>query len=245
MQSSTFNNIIYTVAEIHAVFGRAVGTEKLQECQIITSYRGMSALELSNCYFTPHKDMAEGSELVLSTDIDPYGYLAKAAGTTLCYTEENAVLYFERQGSNDDNYKFSDSDHKEIYDSCTFQHRYTPVKPVIFGVGDIVEVQASFMAVPLKQGKFKTTMVLRGITLIDGTFTQVQKRILSDKRTYQTNSLLAIKNSSSDYYQTERNSSNHTKAKSWLPGRRIIRDQSQNESHGSRYTTFTTAKGKP
>ena len=64
----------------------------------------MSALELSNRYFTPRKDMAEGGELVLSTDIDPYGYLAKAAGTALCYTEENAVLYFERQGSNDDDY---------------------------------------------------------------------------------------------------------------------------------------------
>ena len=63
----------------------------------------------------------------------------------------------------------------------TFQHRYTPVKPVIFGVGDIVEVQASFMAVPLKQGKFKTMMVLRGITLVDGTFTQVRKVVLSDK----------------------------------------------------------------
>ena len=48
-----------------------------------------------------------------------------------------------------------------------------PVKPVIFGVGDIVEVQASFMAVPLKQGKFKSMMVLRGIMLVDGTFTQV------------------------------------------------------------------------
>ena len=52
---------------------------------------------------------------------------------------------------------------------------------MIFGVGDIVEIQASFMAVPLKQGKMKTTMVLRGITLIDGTFTQVQMIILSNK----------------------------------------------------------------
>ena len=49
---------------------------------------------------------------------------------------------------------------------------------MVFGVGDIVEVQASFMAIPLKHGKFKTTMVLRGITLIDGTFTQVQKVII-------------------------------------------------------------------
>ena len=96
LQSSTFSKIIPTIAEIHAVFSHAVGAKRLEECQIITPYRGMSALELSNCYFTSCKEMAEGSELVLSTDIDPYRYLAHAAGTTLCYTEKNAVLYFER-----------------------------------------------------------------------------------------------------------------------------------------------------
>ena len=179
LQSSTFSKIIPTIAEIHAVFSSAVGAKRLEECQITTSYRGMSALELSNHYFTSHIKMAEGSELVLSTDIDPYGYLAHAAGMTLCYTKENAVLYFERQGSNDNNYKFSSSYHEENYHSHTSQCRYKPVKPVIFGVGDIVEIQASFMTVTLKQGKFKTMMVLRGITLIDGTFTQVQK--VSDK----------------------------------------------------------------
>ena len=83
-------------------------------------------------------------------------------GTALCYTKEHAVLYFEQQGNNDDDYKFSDSYLKENYYSHTFQLRYTPIKPVVFGVGDIVEVQASFMAVPPKQGKFKSIMVLRG-----------------------------------------------------------------------------------
>ena len=141
----------------------------------------MSALELSNRYFTPHKAMVEGGELFLSVDIDPYGYLVKATGTALCHTEENTVLYFEWQGSNDDDYRFSNSYHEENYHLHTFQHRYMPVKPVIFGVGNIVELQALFMAVPLKQGKFKSAMVLRGITLIDGTFTQVRKVILSDK----------------------------------------------------------------
>ena len=57
--------------------------------------QGMLALKLSNCYFTPQKDMAEGDELVLPADINLYGYLAKAAGTALCYTKENAILYFE------------------------------------------------------------------------------------------------------------------------------------------------------
>jgi hypothetical protein len=199
----------------------------------------MSALELSNRYFTPRKDIAEGGELVLSADIDPYGYLAKAAGTALCYTEENAVLYFERQGSNDDNYRFSDSYHdsEENYQSHTFWHRYTPVKPVIFGVGDIVEVQASFMTVPLKQGKCKSMMVLRGITLIDGTFTQVWKVILSDKRTYQTNSPSAIEDSSLDRdHKTKGNPSNYTEAEGWLSGRSVVCDESQDESHGNWHT---------
>jgi hypothetical protein len=122
LQSSTFDKVVHTVAEIHAIFGRAVGAEKLEECQILTSYKGMSALDLSNRYFTPRKDIAEGDDLVLSADIDPYGYLAKAAGTVLCYTEENAVQYFERQGSNDDNYRFSDSGscHEKNYYSRTF-----------------------------------------------------------------------------------------------------------------------------
>ena len=115
--------------------------------------------------------MAEGGELFLSVDINPYGYLAKATGTALCHTKENTVLYFERQGSNDNDYRLSNSYHEENYHLHTFQHRYMPVKPVIFEVGDIVELQASFMAVPLKQGKFKSVMVLRGITLINSTFT--------------------------------------------------------------------------
>ena len=106
LQSSIFEKIIHTIAEINAAFDRAVGTEKLEECQIITSYKQMSALEVSNRYFTPRKDIAEGDELTLSADIDPHGYFVNAAGSTLCHTEENTVLYFERQGSNDDNYKF-------------------------------------------------------------------------------------------------------------------------------------------
>ena len=69
--------------------------------------------------------MAEGGELILSTNIDPYGYLANAAGTALCYTEENAVLYFERQGSNDNDYKLSDFYYEENYHSYLLTQVHT------------------------------------------------------------------------------------------------------------------------
>ena len=64
LQSFTFNKNIYTVAEVHALFSRAVGVDKLEECQVITAYKGMSALELSNRYFTPCKNMVEDDELI-------------------------------------------------------------------------------------------------------------------------------------------------------------------------------------
>ena len=64
--------------------------------------------------------MAEGDELVLTVNIDLYGYLAKAAGTALCYTKDNAVLYFKQQGNNDDDYKFSGSYPEKHYYSHIF-----------------------------------------------------------------------------------------------------------------------------
>ena len=42
-----------------------------------------------------------------------------------------------------------------------------------FQVGDIVEVQVSFAVLPLREGKMKSSMILRSITLLDGSQTQV------------------------------------------------------------------------
>lgn len=57
--------------------------------------------------------------------------------------------------------------------SCGLLNRYNDAKPVVFGVGDIVEIQASFVAFPLKDGKYKSALTLRSLTLLDGSFTQV------------------------------------------------------------------------
>jgi len=48
------------------------------------------------------------------------------------------------------------------------------VNPQIFRVGDIVEAQVSFIAVPLTDNKHKMIIVLRSIALLDTTFSQVR-----------------------------------------------------------------------
>ena len=46
--------------------------------------------------------------------------------------------------------------------------------PQIFQLGDIVEVQVSFVAIPLRGKKWKISMILRSISLFEGRFTQVR-----------------------------------------------------------------------
>ena len=63
---------------------------------------------------------------------------------------------------------------KHIYHrSNTRISRYVAVKPACISVGDIVELQVSFIMVPLRDNKFKVTMVLRSILVLDRTYTQV------------------------------------------------------------------------
>lgn len=72
-------------------------------------------------------------------------------------------------------------------------YRIIATAPVKFQVGDIVEVQVSFAVLPLREGKMKTSMILRSITLLDRSQTQVgysvmemaEKSLIEDIRQLQ------------------------------------------------------------
>jgi hypothetical protein len=51
--------------------------------------------------------------------------------------------------------------------------RFQPTKPQTFQVGDIVEVQVSFIAIPIRDNKWKISTILRSVNLFNGSFTQV------------------------------------------------------------------------
>ena len=70
---------------------------------IVDEYNGHSSIELSNRYFTPKKDALTEDYVSISTDIDPQGLLARAAGSKYVHTEQNAVKYYMRTTENDGN----------------------------------------------------------------------------------------------------------------------------------------------
>lgn len=55
------------------------------------------------------------------------------------------------------------------------KNRYELATPQMFRLGDIVEIQISFIAIPLKTQVFKMTTVLHSVALIDSTFTRVSQ----------------------------------------------------------------------
>ena len=59
-------------------------------------YEDSPAIDVANWYFSP-RGSADPEEIQpLTAEVDPNGYIAKAAGMTYVHMEENKVYYFEK-----------------------------------------------------------------------------------------------------------------------------------------------------
>ena len=93
--NTVFNKPIESIAAIFAIFKRAVG-DHLSESVVYSMYEDFPAIDVANRYFTPRGSANSEEIQPLTSEVDPHGYLAKAAGSTYVHTEENKVYYFEK-----------------------------------------------------------------------------------------------------------------------------------------------------
>ena len=97
--------------------------------------------------------------------------LAKAARMAYFYMEENKVYYFEKTCESDEEAVYA---RDQEYSICTDAHgRFCSTGLQIFQVGDIMEVQVLFIAIPIHNNKWKINSILRSISLFNRSFTQV------------------------------------------------------------------------
>jgi hypothetical protein len=92
--TSDFDESIQGIMDVHTTFARCVPLNKLAPCGIVDDFDGYGTIELSNRYFTLKKDAATQEQVPFSTDIDPFRFLAIAAGHQYVHTEENVVRYY-------------------------------------------------------------------------------------------------------------------------------------------------------
>ncbi|KAH6894773.1 hypothetical protein BKA70DRAFT_1375752 [Coprinopsis sp. MPI-PUGE-AT-0042] len=145
------DNTVYLFTE----FSRCVGASDLKPIAFLEQGKDGPCLDLSNRYFTPRSDDPYGSSIPMDTAIDP-------TGTELFHGEDNEVKYFERKRSKESG-----------------KYSLEAISPIRLRVGDIVECQTTFMLVPVKGKQWKMTAVLRSITLLHASFTQVRRFELS------------------------------------------------------------------
>lgn len=82
------------MARIQAIFKRAVGSQLRDEAGF-SQQDGFTAIDASNRYFSLRTESNQNDECLITHEIDPKGYLKKAAGTMYIHTEENKVHYYE------------------------------------------------------------------------------------------------------------------------------------------------------
>ena len=95
MGNASFNNVTISIARVHALFKRTIGSQ-LEDETGHSEYNGHRAVDTSNHYFTPKNGMDGGESLPLGEEVDPHGYLTKAAGGAYIHTEDNKVRYYEK-----------------------------------------------------------------------------------------------------------------------------------------------------
>ncbi|KIM35729.1 hypothetical protein M413DRAFT_32286 [Hebeloma cylindrosporum] len=162
--TSTFETVCENIAAIHDFFASFIGKDSLQELTSIGRFEDHRCIDTSNRYFTSRRQGTSGpKEIPLKPDVDPHGYLMAAAGTALYHSEENEVYYYERVVKDDGD-----------------DYRFIPTKPITFRQGDIVEVQVTFALLPLRDNKYKLSLILRSVSLLEAKYSQraIMKHIL-------------------------------------------------------------------
>ena len=90
--NDSFEKLTTDLAKICAIFRRAAGPQ-LQDIGSTSQEDGFTAIDASNPYFSVRSGRKQGKERSITDDMDPKGYLRKAANTMYVHTEENKVYY--------------------------------------------------------------------------------------------------------------------------------------------------------
>ncbi|KAF8240180.1 hypothetical protein L208DRAFT_1234793, partial [Tricholoma matsutake] len=167
LDSPVFEKAAQATQEIYGLFNREFedGTLATWSLNELDDDKGPDLIT-SNRYFTPVVDAGGAKNTPFKSGVDPHGVLAHMMGsgsgtTSFMHTEESQVQY----------YSIDFLDFANIY-GC---NRFEECGPQHFHIGDLVEIQVLFMAVPLKKDRTnqdhrKMVMVLQSVALLDSQF---------------------------------------------------------------------------
>ncbi|KAJ8519643.1 hypothetical protein ONZ45_g3430 [Pleurotus djamor] len=158
LDSTEFALSVANLRFLHSMFKRFTPEGSLEEAaDFLGSYLDVNGKEhptvsASNRFFTSVRYAQDAEVVAISADVDPHGVLSKVDPQRFVHTEENEVTYHLLTTGENGEWECNDA------------------QPVIFHIGDLVEIQISMLCFPIND-KYKVRLILRSIGLINGSLT--------------------------------------------------------------------------
>jgi hypothetical protein len=178
LNEPTFAKAIDELISIQNLFARQVNKDDLELWQP-PIYDKFPSVELTNRYFTHRNDDPHASSVPLGQNVDPTGKLTAFAGREFFHSEDNVVRY-QSKSTDSTKYAFMKFNAINYILNRLPNDRLKSITPCRIQIGDIVEVMMSILFIPIKNRRFKMTIKLRGILILDTTYTDVS---INDKYT--------------------------------------------------------------
>ncbi|KAJ7709296.1 hypothetical protein B0H16DRAFT_1481016 [Mycena metata] len=165
--TSLFDDSMTSATVVHDRFAQYFCGTPVSKWQPEVSPIG-TVFSASNRLFTFKTDAPTEQGREFEPGVDPVGILERFKTADIFHAPENVVKYFRT---------VSDQERGETKHLQSF--------PGAFRVGDLVEMQASFVAIMTTQGQIKVTTRLHALTLLDTSFTYEadKKRMTFQSRT--------------------------------------------------------------
>ncbi|KAJ8517592.1 hypothetical protein ONZ45_g5231 [Pleurotus djamor] len=158
LHSTPFQTAVANLRILHAMFKRFTPEGTLEEtADFLGSYVDANGDEhlsvtANNRFFTRTQYAQDVGIVPVRADIDPHGLFSKVDPQKFVHTEDNQVTYHLLTTAENGEWEFNDA------------------QPIIFHVGDIVEIQVSMTCFPVND-KYKVKLILQSIGLINGSMT--------------------------------------------------------------------------
>ncbi|KAJ6486004.1 hypothetical protein C8R45DRAFT_931026 [Mycena sanguinolenta] len=154
LDSNTFEDTLLKVPAIAKWFEEHLLDATLINNVVSTRPIG-NVFGVGNRLFTSRQNAPTEQDNPFHPGLDLLGFLASMKGESYIHSPENMVHYFTR-----------------IYDNRTMNFDYAPFIPGGFRVGDIVELQMTFVAILYGVNKVKVTSRLQAVTLLNNMFSK-------------------------------------------------------------------------
>ncbi|KAJ7733481.1 hypothetical protein B0H16DRAFT_1732293 [Mycena metata] len=158
MGSPVFESSMVTATTIHERFAQHFCGSSLASWVPLIGPMG-SVFPANNRLFTLKSDAPSEQNTDFEEGVDPVGIIERLKTADMIHAPENVVKYF----------RLAISDQ-------TSDVEYLPSFPGAFHVGDLVEIQASFVAIMTGQSQIKVTTRLNALTLLDNSFTKASNQ---------------------------------------------------------------------